>query len=124
MNTPGFSLLELIFALGILSLGFLFLSGLSVTTMKTNKNSQNRTAALQLAQEKIESLKTLSFFELRGGVESGLLIGTLGTPFQRETIVQRGSRLNLADVTVRVSWSGSAKPEVLHFTELFTRIAG
>ncbi|MFH0786989.1 MAG: prepilin-type N-terminal cleavage/methylation domain-containing protein, partial [Pseudomonadota bacterium] len=74
----GFSLLELIFALGILSFGFLFLSNLSITTMKANKISQNRTAALQLAQEKIETIKTLPFSELRGEVEAGLKIGTLG----------------------------------------------
>lgn len=119
----GFSLLELIFALGILSVGFLFLSNLSITTMKANKISQNRTAALQLAQEKMETIKTLPFSELRGEVEAGLKIGTLGTLFQRETLVQKGISSSMADITVRVLWASASNPKHFHFTELFTRIA-
>ncbi|MBA4392863.1 MAG: hypothetical protein C0407_04855 [Desulfobacca sp.] len=123
-NRKGFSLLELLFALGILSLGVLFLNGLSITTLKADKNSQNRTAALQLAQEKIESMKTLAFSELRGEVESGLKIGTLGTLFQRETLVQKENGSSLADISVRVLWPSPSNPKNLQFTELFTRIAG
>ena len=122
-KSPGFSLLELIFALGILSLGVLFLSSLSITTMKANTISRTRTAALQLAQEKMESIKTLPFSELRGEVEAGLKIGTLGTLFQRETLVQKGISSSMADITVRVLWSSASNPKHYHFTELFTRIA-
>jgi prepilin-type N-terminal cleavage/methylation domain-containing protein len=123
-KSPGFSLLELIFALGILSLGVLFLSSLSITTMKANTISRTRTAALQLAQEKMESIKTLPFSELRGEVEPGLKIGTLGTLFQRETTVQKGSGASSADITVRVLWANASNPTHSHSTELFTRIAG
>jgi prepilin-type N-terminal cleavage/methylation domain-containing protein len=119
----GFSLLELVFALAILNIGFLFLSGLSISITKANKLSQNRTAALQLAQEKMEFLKTLSFSELRGDNESGLKVGNVKTVFQRETIVQKGEGPSLADVTVRVRWPGSSNPNQHHSTELFTRIA-
>jgi prepilin-type N-terminal cleavage/methylation domain-containing protein len=120
----GFSLLELIVALGILSIGFLSLSHLSISVMKANKYSQNKTAALQLAQEKMESIKTLPFSELKGEVESGLTIGTVGTIFQRETIVEKGNGASLADITVRVHWPGISYPTRFHATELFTRIAG
>jgi prepilin-type N-terminal cleavage/methylation domain-containing protein len=120
----GFSLLELMIALGILSIGFLSLSHLSISVMKANKYSQNKTAALQLAQEKMESLKTLPFSELQGEVESGLKIGTVGTIFQRETIVEKGNGSSLADITVRVQWPSLSCPTRFLATELFTRIAG
>ncbi|MBI5602664.1 MAG: hypothetical protein HY879_04845 [Deltaproteobacteria bacterium] len=123
-SIEGFSLLELILALGILSFGFLALSSLSIATMKVNKQSQNRTAALQLAQEKMESIKTLPFSELQGGVETGLRIGTVGTLFERETIVQKGAVSSLADIKIRVSWPSTSTPSHFHFTELSTRIAG
>jgi prepilin-type N-terminal cleavage/methylation domain-containing protein len=123
-KSQGFSLLELIFALGILSLGVLFLSSLSITTMKANTISRTRTAALQLAQEKMEFIKTLPFSELHGEMEAGLKIGTLGTLFQRETIVQKGSGSSAADITVRVLWANASNPAHSHFTELVTRIAG
>ena len=120
----GFSLLELIIALGILSIGFLSLSHLSVSVMKANKYSQNKTAALQLAQEKMESLKTLPFSELQGEVESGLKMAKVGTVFQRETIVEKGVGAPLADITVRVYWLSISCPTRFHTTELSTRIAG
>ncbi|MBI4767753.1 MAG: prepilin-type N-terminal cleavage/methylation domain-containing protein [Deltaproteobacteria bacterium] len=118
----GFTLLELIIALGILSIGFLSLSNLSIALLKANKYSQNKTAALQLAQEKMESIKNLSFSELKGEVESGLTIGTVGTLFRRETIVQKDS--SLADITVRVLWPSISGQARFHTTELNTRIAG
>ncbi|OGP52196.1 MAG: hypothetical protein A2Y79_12960 [Deltaproteobacteria bacterium RBG_13_43_22] len=118
----GFSLLELMVALGILCFGVLSLTSLSVGVMKANKYSQNKTAALQLAQEKMESMKSLSFSELQGEVESGLTIGTVGTLFQRETIVQKDS--SLAEITVRVFWPSASKPAHFHSTVLSTQIAG
>jgi prepilin-type N-terminal cleavage/methylation domain-containing protein len=121
-NRKGFSLLELIIAIGILGIGFLSLSNLSISLMKANKYSQNRTAAIQLAQEKMESIKTLSFPEIQGEVESNLKIGTVGTLFQRETIVQKDS--SLADITIRVLWPSISCPTRFHTSELFTRIAG
>jgi prepilin-type N-terminal cleavage/methylation domain len=120
----GFSLLELIIALGILSIGFLSLTNLSISLMKANKYSQNKTAALQLAQEKLESIKTLAFSELQGEVESGLKVGTVGTIFSRETTIHKDNGSSLADITVRVHWPSISKPTQIHTTELATRIAG
>jgi prepilin-type N-terminal cleavage/methylation domain-containing protein len=123
-DLKGFSLLELMMALGILSIGLLFLFSLSISTMKINKYSQNKTAAMQLAQEKMENLKSLSFAELQGTSESGLTTGTVGTLFQRETIVRKLTDYSLAEVTIRVSWPSTANPASLHVTELATSIAG
>jgi len=118
----GFSLLELMIALGILSIGFLSLSHLSISVMKANKYSQNKTAALQLVQEKMELIKSLPFSEIQGEVESCLTIGTVGTLFQRETIVHKDP--SLAGIRVRVSWPSISSPAHFHTTELMTQIAG
>jgi type II secretion system protein I len=124
MKQKGFTLLELIIALGILSTALLALLSLSITVLKVNKHSQNHTAALQLAQEKMESLKALPFDELKGENENGLTTGTVQTLFQRETIIQRQDASGLAEITVRVlwpSWIHPGRPQVL---EMFTRVAG
>ena len=123
-NMTGFSLLELIMALGILSIGLLSLFSLSITTMKANKYSQNKTAALQLAQEKMEAIKALSFAELQGENESGVITGSVGTLFRRETIVRKQPDSSLAEVTIRVSWPSLTNPASLQVTELATSIAG
>ena len=123
-KTNGFSLLELVMAFGILSIGFLSLSSLTISTMKIDKYSQNKTAALQLAQEKIESIKTLPFSEIAGEVETGLKTGTLETIFQRETIVRKETDSSLADIKVRVLWPGPSNTTYIQAVELSTRIAG
>jgi prepilin-type N-terminal cleavage/methylation domain-containing protein len=124
MQQKGFSLLELMMALGILSTGVLALLSLSITTMKANRLSQNSTAALQLAQGKMESLKVLPVEELKGESESGLTTGTVRTLFRRETIVNRPGASGLAEITVRVLWPSGMHPGYWHVTEVFTKIAG
>jgi prepilin-type N-terminal cleavage/methylation domain-containing protein len=119
----GFTLLELVIALGILSFGFLSLLHLSISAMKANQYSRNKTAALQLAQEKMEILKTLPFSDLQGEWETGLKIGTMGTVFQRETRVQKDLEGAWADITVRVFWPGFSGPDHSAWAEIFTRIA-
>ena len=123
MKQKGFSLLELMAVLGILSVGLLGLLSLSVTTLKANYLSQNSTAALQLAQEKMESLKALPFEEFKGGIESGLTVGTVRTLFRRETLVNKQGAYGLAEITVRVLWPSAMNPGKWQVTEVFTKIA-
>ena len=123
-NHQGFTILELVLALGILSIGLLFLSALLLTVIRTNNYSYLNTVALQLAQEKIETLKATPYAELEAQVESGLRIGGLQTVFQRETSVQKGTAVSLADILVKVSWPAPAAIRRFHSVELFTRLAG
>lgn len=123
-NHKGFTLLELLIALCILSVGLSALFGLYVTVIRTNNYSYLNTVALQLAQEKIETLKATPYAELEAQVESGLRIGSLQTIFQRETSVQKGSAVSLADILVKVSWPAPIAIRRFHSVELFTRMAG
>ena len=123
-NHQGFTILELVLALGILSIGLLFLSALLLTVIKTNSYSYLNTVALQLAQEKIEILKATPYPTLEAQVESDIRIDGLQTVFQRETSVQRGTALSLADILVKVSWPAPGASRRFHSVELFTRIAG
>ena len=123
-NHQGFTILELVLALGILSIGLLFLSALLLTVIRTNQYSYLNTVALQLAQEKIEILKATPYAELEAQVESDIRIGGLQTVFQRETSVQKGSAVSLADILVKVSWPAPAAIRRFHSVELFTRMAG
>jgi len=123
-NHKGFTLLELLIALCILSVGLSALFGLYVTVIRTNNYSYLNTVALQLAQEKIETLKATPYAELEAQVESGIRIGSLQTVFQRETSVQKGSAVSLADILVKVSWPAPAAIRRFHSVELFTRMAG
>jgi prepilin-type N-terminal cleavage/methylation domain-containing protein len=123
MRKNGFTLLELIIAMGILAFGFFSLFHLSLSTRKADQYCRNKTAALQLAQEKIEFLKTLSFSELAGEGESGLTNGTIGTIFERETRVHKDPVSNCAEVTVRVCWPRAPGLISDRCTEIYTQLA-
>jgi type II secretion system protein I len=124
MKQKGFTFLELIIALGILSTALLALLSLSITVLKVNKHSQDNTAALQLAQEKMEALKALPLDQLKGGNEQGLTTGTARTLFQRETIVQRNDTAGLTEITVRVLWPSRLTPGRVQILEVSSKAAG
>jgi prepilin-type N-terminal cleavage/methylation domain-containing protein len=104
VKPPGFSLLELILALGLVSLVVLFSNNFLITVIQTNAFSQNRTAALALAQEKIEDLKARPVSSLQNESESGITNGNLNTLFGRETAVAKSSREASWRISVRVTW--------------------
>lgn len=100
----GFSLLEAILALGLVSLVVLFSSNFLITVIQANALSQNRTAALALAQEKIEDWKGRP--APAPGLESEINItnGSLATFFSRETSVVRNGSDAALRIAVRVTW--------------------
>ena len=102
----GFSLLELVLALGLVSLVVLFSTNFLVTIIQANGFSQNHTAALALAQEKMEDLKSRPVSELGNESEVMVTNGNLSTFFRRETSVAKSGPEALWRISVRVSWSG------------------
>lgn len=60
-NEGGFSLIEVLISLTILSVGLLAVAGMQITSIKGNFSSGNVTNATVLAQSKLEDLKNLSY---------------------------------------------------------------
>lgn len=60
-DEKGFTLLEVLIAVIILTVALLGLSSMNVYTIKYNDNAKRNTAAVALAQDKLEALKNLSF---------------------------------------------------------------
>ena len=118
----GFTLLEMIIALGLFSLVLLFSTNLLVTVIKTNAFAQNQTGALALAQGKMESLKSLPVSGLKGETEAQVTNGNLPVVYRRETSISPGTPTGCVLVTVKVTWPAEteAKP---HQVELATLIA-
>lgn len=104
IKQSGFSLLELVLALGLVSLVVLFSADFLISVIQTNAFSQNRTAALALAQEKMEDLKAQPTSAINNESEAMVTNGNLGTFFRRETsVIKNGSEATLR-VAVRVTW--------------------
>jgi prepilin-type N-terminal cleavage/methylation domain-containing protein len=104
INGPGFSLLELVLALGLISLVVLFATNFLVTIIQTNAFSQDRTAALALAQEKMEDLKARPAPAIVSEQEINVTNGNSGTFFRRATSITKIGREESLVIAVQVTW--------------------
>ena len=108
----GFSLIELLVAMLVLSTGLLGLGRLTVGVIEGNRASRHHGVATLLAQDRIEGLKGLG----GGGGISTEDYGTLpGFPsYKRVTDVRPNTpEAGLSTVTVTVYWDRDARSAVL-----------
>lgn len=102
----GVTLLEVLVSTLILGLAMLSLAPLMVLSVKSNGNSRDRSVAMQLAKEKLESLETSDELDLLPPTEEEI---NLNEKFTRTTIVADHAIDSLIPedrykVTVIVSW--------------------
>ena len=111
MREKGFTLLELIIAMSILSVGLLAVCTMVIMVMNSNKMSRNLTTAVNLAQNKIDDLRKLSSEDNYAGIvastESSLdETGNAGSGiFDRTVTVVANADPTFKTVQVTVSWA-------------------
>ena len=116
----GFTLLEVLIALAILSIGLLALAGLQVVVIKGNTGSKNLTSAVILAEAKIEELKRNGFRRLTNG--SFQDSNKIGGIFTRSWVIS--AYLDSADmkqITVTLSWTDSLGNHTIPVTTVFSK---
>jgi type IV pilus assembly protein PilV len=110
-NKEGFSLVEFMIAIGILTVGLLALVGLQSTSIKGNSSSKNSNSAILLGEKKMEELKNTSFTSLALGTTSdpnNPLTSSDGTGglFNRSWTIQTYSgSTNMKQITVTMTWT-------------------
>jgi type IV pilus assembly protein PilV len=65
MNQKGFTLIEVLVALVILTVGLLGVTAMQITAIRGNHFSGNLTRATVLAQNKLEELKHLPYYDTK-----------------------------------------------------------
>lgn len=108
----GFTLLEIIIAMFILTVALLSLVSVTVMVIKGNSLSKQMTTATTLARDKLEATKNQSYTNIAAGTESfdpsGLAAGTFYT---RTLVVNNNTPANnMKTVTVTVSWTWGILP--------------
>jgi type II secretion system protein I len=103
MNKKGFSLIEVLVALVILSIAILATAGLMVTTTKNNSFGNHMTEAATLAQDKMEELLVTDWGSISNNNDVVLVQGSMGMPFTRNWNVADAA--SLKTITVTVNWN-------------------
>jgi prepilin-type N-terminal cleavage/methylation domain-containing protein len=103
-SKAGFTLLEMVLVLAVLSLGFIPLVNMFSDGMVASKDATNNAVAVQLAQQKMEQVKGLSYANIESSSESFGQIPGYGS-FQRTVTASTAEGLvNLLNIEVRVDW--------------------
>ncbi len=102
--SKGFSLLELLIGLIILSISILALAGLMSTTTKNNAFGGHLTEAVTFAQDKLEELRALSWSNILGN--SDTVTGATGIHYNRSWSVT-DLNPNLKEIRVTIQWVDS-----------------
>jgi type IV pilus assembly protein PilV len=114
--SKGFSLLEVLIGLMILSIGMLGIAAMTTTSIQTNANANHLTEAMNIGQAQMEKLKITPWGTLANG--SNGTTSKTGVAFSNTwSITTTG---NLKNVTLVTSWVDRTNT---HMLELKTKIA-
>jgi len=115
-NNRGFTLLEILIATVILTIGLLGVAGLTIGTISGNLYSRNVTTATVISQDRLEDIQrdgyvnatTTNFPAGPHNVSMG------GVIFSRTTGINNDTpAANMKQVTVTTSWNNNTKSVVL-----------
>lgn len=121
-SKDGFTFIEVLIAIVILSIGLLGLATMSTTASKFNAFSKNKTTAVALGQDKMEELKrvipTTILTSANNTVENNINEkGEAGGIFTRSVTITGGAA-QLTTLSVTVTW----RDYTLHTVTLTTMI--
>jgi type IV pilus assembly protein PilV len=107
----GFTLVESMLTLVIMSVGLLALAGLQITALRGNDLSRRMTTAVSIAEQNIEQLKNTPYTNIQTEAASEVTASNLH--FTRQVTVTNGPLPNTKSVSVLVSWQDQSKTHTL-----------
>ena len=102
-GSDGFSLIELLVALVILSVSLLGLASLMAMTTQTNSFGSHMTEATTFAQDRLEALRVAPWANVTGNADQ--VIGATGMVYNRNWVVNTNAAGNLRTVTITITWN-------------------
>ncbi|MFH1581821.1 MAG: prepilin-type N-terminal cleavage/methylation domain-containing protein [Pseudomonadota bacterium] len=113
-NNSGFTLMEVLVAMLILSVGLLGMAALITGIINSNKLSNRISVATVLAQDKMEDIKRIGYDNAVGGTEDYDTISDYSL-YKRITNVATGDpAAGLKKITVTVYWESDDHSVVLN----------
>jgi type IV pilus assembly protein PilV len=116
----GFTLIEIMITLVLLSIGLVALAGLQVSAIKGNAFSKRMTAAVSIANQKLEQIKDTSYANILS--ESSTQITQSNIRFTRQVTVTNNSPMaNTKTVNVTVTWSDGSTSHSVPITTIISQ---
>ena len=111
----GFTLLELVIAMGLFAAGLLGLTLMTSGLMTRNMTTRQCAVATRLAQNKLERLRQGPYSEISDGVEENMNASGAASPggFRREVAVEEKTDPAYKKVVVTVSWQSKGAHRVM-----------
>jgi len=107
----GFTLVESLLTLAIMSMSLLALAELQITALRGNTLSRRMTTAVSIAEQTIEQLKNTSYANIQA--EAATQVTASNLHFTRQVTVTNGPLPNTKSVSVLVSWQDQAQTHTL-----------
>jgi type IV pilus assembly protein PilV len=107
----GFTLVESMLTLAIMSVGLLALAGLQITALRGNALSRSMTTAVSIAEQSIEQLKNTPYTDIEA--EASTQVTASHLQFTRQITVTDGPLPNTKSVSVLISWQDQARTHTL-----------
>ena len=107
----GFTLVESMLTLAIMSVSLLALAELQITALRGDALSRRITTAVSIAEQRIEQLKNTSYANIQA--EAATQVTASNLHFTRQVIVTNGPLPNTKSVSVLVSWQDQSKTHTL-----------
>jgi prepilin-type N-terminal cleavage/methylation domain-containing protein len=98
----GFTLIEIVVAIVMLTFGVLASASLTAALMRSNRGVTNRTRAIETLRLKVEDLQSLNYSEIASGNDTAT-IGAI-TYNRAWTVTDNSPAANLKTVTLTVTW--------------------
>ena len=115
-GNKGFTLVEVLIAIVVLSVALLALAGLQIVSIRSNSFGNHMTEAVTLAKDVMEEMKDTQWEQIQGSTDNPE--GASGIIYRRVCSVTTSDEIKT--VTVRVTWTWN---EENHQVALVTRIA-
>jgi type IV pilus assembly protein PilV len=119
-SKEGFTLIEIMIALVVLSIGLIALAGLQISAMRGNTLSKRMTTAVSIANARIEQIKNMPYANIQS--ESSTQVTESNMTFTRQVTVSNDIPVaNTKTVNVTVTWKNGAKSHTVPISTVITQ---